>query len=409
MQQGIRILCHAVGDSEVRLLELDVHRCLNHHVRQLVGCVIAVLVDAAAAGLYGDAVACCILCGYFVLEQGHFCDLNPQAVEQLLCVIVRDDASFLICLVVRIEVLIQTADVIRGCILLHEACIFIRQQGLHCLIQVACRELRNMAVYFCNLEQFCLALLIGAGSGLLFRQIRVAVCQMNDRICCDDFRTIEEALFQIARYRIVQSCELFLCLVANCANALVQNHAPIHGGLAVAANSLAVNKNRAVVLHGLHVLRRHLLPAVEQTLVGPIILDLFGVDLLAFLAQIERVKLTGRDGVQLVRDDACGAVCTQNAGTRLEAYAANEKLIVLNIYVFLFTDVAVADCLLNDPRLAFRFLKAFGQILGIVHVHVNAGCQILLTQCFDSLHVFLSHKKFLLRFSSLLFFVVSLY
>ena len=65
--------------------------------------------------------------------------------------------------------------------------------------------------------------------------------------------------------------------------------------------------------------------------------------------------------------------------------------------------MAVADCLLNNPRLAFRFLKALGQILGIVYVHVNTGCQILLTQRFNSLHVFLSHKSssfdFLLCFS----------
>ena len=409
VQQSIRILCHAVSNCQIRLLELDVHRRLNHHVRQLIGRVIAVLIDAAAAGLYGDAVSCRVLRSDFVLKQRHFRNLNPQAVKQLLCLVIRDDAGFLVRLVVRIEVLIQTAEVVGRCILLHEARILVCQQRLHGFVQIARRKFRNVTVYLCNFEQLRFALRIGAGSSLLFCEICMAVCQKNHCIRRNNLRTVEKALFQIARHGVVQRRELFLRFIANGADALAQNHAPVNGGLTIAAHSLAVDKDCTVVLHGLHVLRRHLLPTVEQTFIGPIILDFFGINLFAFLAQIERVKLTGGDGVQLVRDDAGGAVRAQDAGARLEAYAANEKLIVLNIYILLFTDMAVADRLLNDPRLAFRFLKALGQILGIVYVHVNAGFQILLTQCFNSLHVFLSHKKFLLRFSSLLFFVVSLY
>ena len=109
MQQGIRVLGDAICHREVGLLELHVLGGLDHHVAELVGGVVAVLVDAAAAGLNGDAVSGRVLRSDLILEQGHLRNLDPQAVQQLLGLVVCENTGSLIGLVVRIQVLVQTA------------------------------------------------------------------------------------------------------------------------------------------------------------------------------------------------------------------------------------------------------------------------------------------------------------
>ena len=384
MQQRIRVLGNAVSNRQIGLLELDVLGRLDHHVGQLVSRIVAVFIDAAAAGLDSDAVAGRVLRGDLVLEQAHFRDLDPQAVQQLLCIVVRQDARFLIRLVVGIQVLVQTAQIVRGCVLLHEAGVFVGKDGLAGLIEAARRMLRYPAADLCDLEQLCLALLVRALRRHLFGEVCMAVCQMDDRVRCQDLRLVEEGFLQIARHRIVQRRQLLFRFLLECAQALAQDHAPAHRGLAIAADCLTVDKNRAVCAQAAHIFGQHQVPAVQYTLVLPVVLDLIEVDLLTLIAQVERVERAVRNGVHLLLDDACGAVRVQDAAARLEAYAANQQLVILDVDLLLFAGAGITRRLLDDPRLAFGFLKALRDILCVVHVHVYPRAQVLLPQRFDA-------------------------
>ncbi len=251
--------------------------------------------------------------------------------------------------------------------------------------------LRNVTVDLCNLEQLCLANRIVALACHLLCQICVAVCQMNDCVCGHDFRAVEEALLQILFIRVIELCQLLFRFLLDAAETLSQDAIPRRGVLAVAANELTVNEDRAVGAQLLNISRSHQTPAVKGTLILPVVLYLLGIDLLALLAQIERVKRTGADGVQLRLNNAGSAIGTQQTSAWLECNAADQQLMILNIDVLLFANSLVARGFLNNPRLTLGLLEAFRQILGIVDVHLNASVQILLTQGFNTFHILLSH------------------
>ena len=150
-EQGIRVLGNAVGHGHVRFLETNIFRGLNHHVTQFVAGVVAILVNTAAARLDRNAVAGGILSCNFILEKGHFSHFDPQAVKKFLSIVIREDSRFLVFLIVRIKVLIESAQVIARSILFHEAGIFIGNDALAGFIEGAGRIFRYVAGDFSNL------------------------------------------------------------------------------------------------------------------------------------------------------------------------------------------------------------------------------------------------------------------
>lgn len=65
----------------------------------------------------------------------------------------------------------------------------------------------------------------------------------------------------------------------------------------------------------------------------------------------------------------------------------------LDIDIFLGTHIVVAVSALDDPRLPLHFLESFREKRRVVYVHINAGMEILLTQCLDSFQVLFCHNK----------------
>ncbi len=63
---------------------------------------------------------------------------------------------------------------------------------------------RYAAIYFGDLQEFSLTLLILALCSHLFCQVRVAVCQCDDRVSRNDFRLVEEYLLQVPRTGVIQ-------------------------------------------------------------------------------------------------------------------------------------------------------------------------------------------------------------
>ena len=219
MQQRIRVLGNTVGHREVGLFELYVFCGLNHHVAELVGGIVTVLVDAAAAGLNGDAVAGRILRSDLVLEQGHLRHLDPQAVQQFLGVVVREDTGSLVGLVVGIQVLVQAAQVVGGSVLLHVAGVLVGQDRLAGLIERAGGMLGHPAADLRDFQQLRLAGGVGALRRLLLRQFRVTVGQVDNGIRHHNFGAIEERLLQVAGHRVIQLGQGFLRLLLDAADA----------------------------------------------------------------------------------------------------------------------------------------------------------------------------------------------
>ena len=371
VQQGIRVLGDTVGHGQVGLLEFHVFRGLDHHVGKLVSGIVAELIQAAAASLDGDAVACGVLGGDLVLEQGHLRDLDPQAVQQLLGVVVRQDTGLLVRLVEGIQVLVHPADVVGRGVLLHEAGVFIGQHGLAGLVEGSGGMLRHPAAHFRDLQQFCLPLFVPALRGHLLRQISVAVRQVDDGVRHHDLGPVEEGFLQVTGDGVVQLGKSLFRFLLDGADALIDDHPPVHGGLTVAPDSLPVDEDGAVGPQPPHVLRQHQVPPVQHAFVLPVLLHVLQVDLLALVAEVEGIEGAGADGIHFLFDDAGGAVRVQDAAAGLETHAAYQQLVVLDVDLFALALVLVAGGLLDDPGLSFRILEALGDIFGVIHVHVH--------------------------------------
>ena len=249
--------------------------------------------------------------------------------------------------------------------------------------------LRHPAAHFRDLQQFRLPLLIAALRGHLLRQVGVAVGQVDDGIGHHDLGAIEEGLLQIAGNGVVQLGQGLFRFLLDGADALIDDHPPVHGGLAVAPDGLPVDEDSAVSPQPPHILRQHQVPPVQHAFVLPVVLHVLQIDLLALVAEVEGIEGAGADGIHFLFDDAGGAVRVQDATAGLEAYAAHQQFVVLNVDLLALALVLVAGGLLDDPGLSFRILETLSDIFGVIHVHVHPRFQVLLPQRFDPLHVVL--------------------
>ena len=397
-QEGIRVLGNAVADSHVGLFERGVHGGLDGHVGQVVDCVIAVTVDTACADLNGHVVSCGESCGCAVLEEAHLCDLDPEAVHQLLCAVLGKDTVCDIFVVVVNQVLVHTAQVIGRSVLLHEDAVLIGKHGLKRLIEVAGRLLRNVAVDFRNLKKLCLSLLVLLLRCHLLSQVSVTICQGNDTFRGNDEGLIENHLLQnIFAACSVQGSQLLFCFLLDAAYALSEKGSPAGGVLAVAADKLLVNIEHAAVAHGADVIGHHRIPAVKDTFASPVGSNLFHEELLVLFGKIEGVILSGADGVQLSLDNRAGRIGIQDSGTGLECHAADKELIVLDEDGLVLINHLHGSCLLDGPRLTLGGLEALGYIVSIFDIHLYSVGQVVFSQCIDSLHVRFAHRFFLLK------------
>ena len=257
--------------------------------------------------------------------------------------------------------------------------------------------LGHPAADLCDFQQLRLADGIGALRRLLLRQLRVTVGQVDDGIRHHDLSAIEEGLLQVAGHRVIQLGQGHLRLFLDAADAHLQQPAPVHCGLAVAPDGLAVDEDDSIGAQGLHILGGHQPPAVQDALVLPVVLDLLQIDLLALLAEIERVEGAGADGIHFLLNDSGGAVRVQNTRPGLEAHAADQQLVVLDVDLLLLAGPGITRGLLEDPGLALCLLESLGDVFGVVDVHIHPGIQILLPQRLNALHISFCHVMSLLN------------
>ena len=391
-QEGIRVLGDAVADSHVGLFGSRVHGGLDGHVGQLVDCVVAIFGDTAGADLDGHVVACGEGCGLAVLEEAHLGDLDPEAVHQLLCAVLGQDAGCDVLSVEVDQVLVHTAQVVGGSILLHEDAVLIGQHGLQAFVEGAGGMLGNPAVDLGDLEELSLA-----DGILLFRchllsQIGVAVCVGNDAFRGDDQGFVEDHLLEdILAACSVQGSQLLFGFLLDAADALGQEGSPAGGVLAVAADELLVDIEHAAVAHGADIIGHHGIPAVQHALAAPVGSDLFHEELLVLLGEIEGIIGAGADGVELLLDNGAGGIGIQDTCAGLESNAADQQLIVLDVDGLVLIDGLHGCCLLDGPGLTLGGLEALCHIVGIQNIHLDAVGEVVLTQLVDSVHILFCH------------------
>ena len=214
---------------------------------------------------------------------------------------------------------------------------------------------------------------------------------MNNGICCHDLCPIKEGFLQVPGNRIIQLAQGLFRFLLQRTDTFVDNHTPIHCGLSVASDSLAVNKDGTIGTQPTHILRKHQIPAVKYAFILPVVFNILQIDFLSFLTQEEGVKRPVADGVHFLLNNTGSTIGVQDAAARFKANAANQQFMILNVDLLTLTLILVASCLLDDPGLTFRVLEALCDILCIVDVHVHSRCQVLLPQRFNTLHIRFCH------------------
>ncbi len=221
----------------------------------------------------------------------------------------------------------------------------------------------------------------------------MTVGQQDDSVSSFDFCFIEEALFKVARVGIVQFSQGIFCFLTDCSKTLGEDAHPARRVFAIAANSFTVDEDGAVGTQPFGIFWKHEVPAVKDAFIFPVILDFFSVDFLPFFTQVEGVERTGADRVQFFCDDARSAVRVQDAAARFKANTSDQQFMRLDIDVFLGAYIVVAVGALDDPGLPFHLLEPLCKERCVVNVHVNAGLEVLLTQCLNSFHVLFCHNN----------------
>ncbi|KAF5042638.1 hypothetical protein DSECCO2_510480 [anaerobic digester metagenome] len=123
---------------------------------------------------------------------------------------------------------------------------------------------------------------------------------------------------------VIQFGKSILRLLADAADAVLQQVGPARCGFAVAADGLAVDVNHTVVAQGLHIDGSQLAPTVEHALVAPVIAHIFLIDLLGLFTHKEGIVLAGAHRIKLGVQNRGRAICAQDTAARLETGAANE-------------------------------------------------------------------------------------
>ena len=386
-QEGVGVLGHGVADGEGGLVHLHVHSSLEDHVGQVVDRVLTVGVDAAHAQVLEHGIAGSVFRGLGVLEQAGLGELDPQAVQQLLCAVLIQAAGLHVSFIVGVDQLIEAARVVGGGVLLHQQTALIEVEGLQGFLHGLGRVFRHLVADAGDLGQLSAALRIGAFCRHLFGQFAVAVGQGDDALGGHKQGLEIIIPLEITGFGDVQFGAAGLDAGHDAGDAVLEQPAVTGSHLAEAADGFAVDVDGAVVPQGLGLVRDLGQPLLVGGAAFPVGADLVQETLAVFFVEDEGVVFTFVDGVQLVIEDAPAVVRGQQAASGLAAGRTHDQLAVVDADALFLALLAEGVGLLYYLGLARGFFEAGREYVGVLQIHLRGAGQDLIFQLTDAVHV----------------------
>ena len=373
----------AVPDSDGNggLGQRNVHRRLNTHIGKVVGCVKSVNILSTDDKVLEHTVAGKSVRGCGIPDLVYIVELNPYAVDKLLCLLTGDDTRVNILLVVGIHVLVKATGrdgVTRGLNLQKQ---LNKPEGLACLVEALCTEFGHTCAVSCYLFKLRATVLALLNLRHISCKARVSARVLDNRLTALDNRGKEVGAAYVIGVGYVKLIHRRLCLGNDTAVANLQNLAVVNADVTDTVVEVVTGGEYRVLGECVIRLGRHIcLRKVGAGLTVPPGIDC-AKDGLVLLTDIEGVCRTGCHGIKLCLKPFVGILGEHLTSAGCNGCTADDKLVIADNDGNIFKNVGECCTAALDDGKVLRRLVALG------YKHTAGGLDFghLLIKCVNKL------------------------
>ena len=349
------------ADRERGLRQTDVDGCFKTHIGQVVGGVHTIFVLTADDEVLEHTVSCEACGGLGVTHLAQAVELDPNAVDQLLCLLVGDLTRVKVSLVEGIHILVEATggDGVTAALRLDEK--LNEPEGLASLVEGACAVIRHVAADLGDLKKLLAANAIALGGG----KTLCLVCVARGKISCG-VTALDDRLDEVGALHIVAVTRfdggkrrkrfLLDALVADAEHLTVIHGDMTHAVIEVVTDGEDTVVHKDVVRLGGHQGCREL----ARGLTLPIGMD--GAQcFLGLFGDVEGVCLTRFNGVKFCFQPFPGILGEGGAAAGVLGIDTHDQLAAANDDGKTCKDVGECRTAAADRRKRLRCLVALGQ------------------------------------------------
>ena len=355
------------------------HRRLNTHIGEVIRCIKTVNVLTADDKVLEHTVACKSVRGCRIPDLVYIVELNPYAVDKLLCLLTGDDARIDILLVVRIHILVEATGgdgVTRGLNLQKQ---LNKPEGLACLVEALCTEFGHTCAVSCDFFKLRAAVLTLLCLCHISCKARVSARVFDNRLTALDNRGEEVHTADVIGVGYIKLIHRRLCLGNDTAVADFQNLAVVNTDVTDTVVEVVTGGKHRVLRERVIRLGRHIcLRKVRAGLTVPPWVD-GAKDRLVLLADIEGVCRTGCHCIKLCLKPFVGILGEHLTAAGCNGCTSDDKLVVADDDGNIFQNVGECRTATLDDRKILRGLVALG------YKHAAGGLNLghLLVECIN--------------------------
>ena len=364
-------------DGKRRLGQAHVALCLHAHKGELVGDVIAVLVLTADDQVLEHAVACKALSGSCVTHLVEVVELDPDAVQQLLCGFKGLDTAVDIVLEPRIHISVKGTGRDRVAAgfqlqdLLHEP------ECLASLVKASCGLTGNLRASLGNAQKLLLTCAGGFGSHVISKLcVSVSVC--GDSLCALNDSLKEVLAGQVIALTHIQLGHFLLSLADHALHTEGDDLFVVYANVADAVVEIVTDRKNAVVEENIQAVGVHVGGSqVADRLTVPVGMYLFQ-SCYGLGRDVEGVSLTGGNSLVLRAQPLEGIFGIGLASTRGDRVCTDDQLVGTDDDRDIFKNVTQSGTSSLDNGEIFGFLIALGHKLCTIRLDFGElGIQML--------------------------------
>ena len=361
------------ADGKGRLRQTHVALCLHAHEGQLVGDVVAVLILTADDQVLEHAVACKALCTCCVAALVEVIELDPDAVQQLLCGFKRLDTAVDIVLEPRIHVTVKGTggDGVSAGFQLQN--LLYEPECLASLVEASCGLTGYLRARLRDAEQLILAHALCLCRHVV-SQLGISVTVSGDSLRAFNNSLQEVLAGQVIALTHIKLSHFLLCLTDDALHTKGNDLFVIDTNVTDAVVEVVTDRENAVIHKDIQALGVHVSGSeVADRLAVPVRMYLFK-SCYGFGRNVERVSLTGCNSIVLGTQPLEGILGVSLTTTGRYRVCTDDQLVGTDDDRDIGKNVTQSGTSSFYNREIFRILIAFRYQLGAVRLDLGQLC-----------------------------------